>query len=74
MDLPTSAVVPDTPATTTAADDRCPLCEHWKCRCPRPASRRLAAAGIIRRTGDRTLRITATQAGVTGSIRRAGAR
>lgn len=31
--------------------------------------RRLIAAGIIRRTGGRTLRITATPAGVTGSIR-----
>jgi hypothetical protein len=39
-----------------------------------PTHRRLIATGIIRRTGDRTLRITATQAGVTGSIRPAGAR
>lgn len=38
------------------------------------SARRLVAAGIIRRTGGRTLRITATQAGVTGSIRTAGAR
>jgi hypothetical protein len=40
----------------------------------RPPARRLVAAGIIRRTGARTLRITATQAGITGSIRPAGAR
>jgi hypothetical protein len=31
--------------------------------------RRLIAAGIIRRGGGRTLRLTATEAGVTGSIR-----
>ncbi|CAG6392747.1 hypothetical protein NMG29_06525 [Streptomyces cocklensis] len=41
---------------------------------PAPPPRRLVAAGVIRRTGGRTLRITATQAGVTGSIRPAGAR
>jgi hypothetical protein len=34
--------------------------------------RRLIAAGIIRRSAGRTTRITATQAGVTGSIRPAG--
>jgi len=34
--------------------------------------RRLIAAGIIRRTADRTVRITATATGVTGSIRPAG--
>ncbi|MFI0718899.1 hypothetical protein [Streptomyces sp. NPDC021224] len=33
--------------------------------------RRLVAAGIIRRTGARTTRITATPAGITGSIRTA---
>jgi hypothetical protein len=36
--------------------------------------RRLIAAGIIRRSSGRTLRLTATAAGVTGSIRPAGAR
>jgi hypothetical protein len=37
--------------------------------------RHLVAAGIIRRTAaGRTLRITATPAGITGSIRPAGAR
>lgn len=58
--------------TTRAADDRCPVCEYWTCRCT--TSRRLVAAGIVRRAGGRTLRITATPAGVTGSIRPAGAR
>lgn len=36
--------------------------------------RRLVAAGIIRRTSGRTVRITATPAGITGSIRPGGAR
>lgn len=36
--------------------------------------RRLIAAGFIRRHGGRTVRITATPAGITGSIRPAGAR
>jgi hypothetical protein len=36
--------------------------------------RRLIAAGVIRRRNGRTLRMTATPAGVTGSIRPAGAR
>ena len=40
----------------------------------RPSTRRLVAAGLIRRTGGRTLHITATPAGITGSIRPAGAR
>jgi hypothetical protein len=40
----------------------------------RPPVRRLVAAGIIRRAGGRTTRVTITQAGVTGSIRPAGAR
>lgn len=31
--------------------------------------RRLIAAGIIRRRNGRTLRLTATPAGITGSIR-----
>lgn len=31
-------------------------------------SRRLVAAGIIRRTSGRTVRLTATAAGITGSI------
>ncbi|MEE4546756.1 hypothetical protein V2S66_32930 [Streptomyces sp. V4-01] len=34
--------------------------------------RRLVAAGVIRRHGGRTVRITATPAGVTGSIRPVG--
>lgn len=37
-------------------------------RAPAP-SRRLVAAGIIRRTTTRTVRLTATAAGVSGSIR-----
>jgi hypothetical protein len=38
-------------------------------------ARRLVAAGIIRRTPDRTLAVRVTEAGVTGSsIRKAGAR
>lgn len=41
---------------------------------PAPPPRRLVAAGIIRRTATRTTRITATPAGITGSIRPAGAR
>jgi hypothetical protein len=41
---------------------------------PATAPRRLIAAGIIRQTGARTTRITITPAGVTGSIRPAGAR
>lgn len=39
---------------------------------PAPTSRRLVAAGIIRRAAGRTIRITATPAGITGSIRPAG--
>lgn len=42
-----------------------------------PASspaRTLIAAGIIRRLPGRTLTVRVTQAGVTGSIRKAGAR
>ncbi|MEW2518150.1 hypothetical protein [Actinacidiphila alni] len=34
-----------------------------------PPLRRFVAAGVIRRNGDRTTRITATAAGTTGSIR-----
>lgn len=37
-------------------------------------TRQLIAAGLIRRTAGRTVRITATAAGITGSIRPAGAR
>ncbi|MFC8433710.1 hypothetical protein [Streptomyces sp. NPDC057253] len=37
-------------------------------------TRTLIAAGIIRRTPGRTLTVRVTQAGVTGSIRKAGAR
>ncbi|WP_020117539.1 hypothetical protein [Streptomyces canus] len=43
----------------------------------RPAkstTRRLVAAGVIRRTPEQTLTVRVTQAGVTGSIRKAGAR
>jgi hypothetical protein len=40
-------------------------------RAPAP-ERRLVAAGIIRHHGGRTVRITATPTGVTGSIRPAG--
>jgi hypothetical protein len=36
--------------------------------------RRLIAAGVIRRRAGRTTRLIATPAGVTGSIRPAGAR
>lgn len=36
---------------------------------PATARRRLIAAGIIRRNGGRTTRLTITPAGVTGSIR-----
>ncbi|RPE44138.1 hypothetical protein EDD90_7368 [Streptomyces sp. Ag109_O5-1] len=36
--------------------------------------RRLIAAGIIRRSPGRTLTVRVTEAGVTGSIRKAGAR
>ncbi|MGW1609434.1 hypothetical protein ACWCQZ_08550 [Streptomyces sp. NPDC002285] len=36
--------------------------------------RRLIAAGIIRRTPGRTLTVRVTQAGVTGTIRKAVAR
>ncbi|MFB7289003.1 hypothetical protein [Actinacidiphila glaucinigra] len=35
-------------------------------------ARRLVAAGVIRRDGARTIRVTITTAGVTGSIRPAG--
>ncbi|MFC8429891.1 hypothetical protein [Streptomyces sp. NPDC057253] len=38
------------------------------------ATRRLIAAGIIRRTPAQTVTVRVTQAGVTGSIRKAGAR
>lgn len=43
---------------------------------PTPAGpgRRLVAAGIIRRRNGRTTRLTATPAGITGSIRPAVAR
>lgn len=41
---------------------------------PDRPGRRLIAAGIIRRRDGRTLRLTATPAGVTGSIRPAGVR
>lgn len=34
--------------------------------------RRLIAAGVIRHTGGRTVRLAATAAGITGSIRPAG--
>lgn len=37
-------------------------------------TRTLIAAGIIRRLPGRTLTVRVTQAGVTGSIRKAGAR
>ena len=37
-------------------------------------ARRLIAAGIIRRTPGRTLTVRVTEAGVTGTIRKAGAR
>ncbi|WP_329292886.1 hypothetical protein [Streptomyces pseudovenezuelae] len=37
-------------------------------------TRTLIAAGIIRRTGGRTFTVRVTQAGVTGSIRKAEAR
>jgi len=40
---------------------------------PLPA-RRLIAAGITHRTPDRTITMRVTAAGVTGSIRKAGAR
>lgn len=36
---------------------------------PAPTPRRLVAAGIVRRHDGRTVRITATPAGITGSIR-----
>lgn len=36
---------------------------------PAAPPRRLIAAGLIRRTGGRTTRVTITQAGATGSIR-----
>lgn len=39
-----------------------------------PTTRRLVAAGVIRRTPDRTIVVRVTQAGVTGVIRKAGAR
>ncbi|HEY9414229.1 MAG TPA: hypothetical protein VIQ30_05685 [Pseudonocardia sp.] len=39
-----------------------------------PATRRLVAAGVIRRTPDHTIVVRVTAAGVTGSIRKAGAR
>jgi hypothetical protein len=41
---------------------------------PAPPPRRLVAAGLIRRSGGRTTRVTITRAGATGSIRPAGAR
>lgn len=41
---------------------------------PATPPRRLIAAGIIRRADGRTTRVTITPAGVTGSIRPAGAR
>ncbi|MER7799018.1 MULTISPECIES: hypothetical protein [Streptomyces] len=41
---------------------------------PSLPTRRLIAAGIIRRTPDRTLTVRVTAAGATGSIRKAGAR
>ncbi|MGW2044662.1 hypothetical protein ACWCPF_05695 [Streptomyces sp. NPDC001858] len=37
-------------------------------------ARRLIAAGFIRREAGRTITVRATPAGVTGSIRKAGAR
>jgi hypothetical protein len=37
-------------------------------------TRRLIAAGIIRRSPGRTLTVRVTEAGVTGTIRKAGAR
>jgi hypothetical protein len=37
-------------------------------------TRRLIAAGIIRRSPGRTLTVRVTEAGVTGSIRKAGVR
>jgi hypothetical protein len=37
-----------------------------------PKLRRLIAAGVIRRASGRTIRFTATPAGVTGSIRPLG--
>ncbi|MEW2421297.1 hypothetical protein AB0911_12215 [Streptomyces nigra] len=37
-------------------------------------ARRLVAAGIIRRSPDRTITVRVTQAGVTGTIRKAVAR
>jgi hypothetical protein len=51
-----------------AQSDRCPVCEYWTCRCT-TSQRRLVAAGTIRRTPTHTTRITATPAGITGSIR-----
>lgn len=36
-------------------------------------TRRLVAAGVIRRSPGRTITVRVTQAGVTGSIRKAGA-
>ncbi len=36
-------------------------------------ARRLIAAGVIRRSATRTLTVRVTQAGVTGTIRKAGA-
>lgn len=69
MDLSTLAGPPAPPT----ANDRCPICEYWTCRCP--TVRRLVAAGIIRSTGTHTVRVSITPAGVTGSIRPlAGAR
>jgi hypothetical protein len=74
MDLPMPSCAQTRTPTAFEDQDACGLCGYWACRCAAQAARRLVVAGIVRRTAGRIVRITITPAGVTGSIRPAGAR
>jgi hypothetical protein len=73
MDSSMRPALPD--STTRANHTVCPDCGapvNGQHQC-KPRARHLVAAGIIRRSPVRTTRLTATAAGITGSIRPAGA-